>query len=114
MNVYFVYITTSDSEESGRIARAIVADRLAACANVLDGVTSVYWWGDELVDASESAVIAKTAEDRLKGLRERVTELHSYDLPCVVAMPIAEVSAEYRAWIVAETREKAVVDAVSD
>ena len=109
MNVYFVYITTSGAEESHKIAHAVVSERLAACANQLDGMASTYWWGGEVVEEREGVVIVKTAEDRLATLRRRVCELHSYELPCVVALPIADVSADYRQWIIDETRDKPVV-----
>lgn len=110
IEIYFVYVTTADAIEASAIAKSVVADRLAACANAIPGMQATYWWDGRVQQDEECVLILKTAADKLDGLRARVTELHSYDLPCVVAMRIDDAGAEYRAWVVAETRAKPVVD----
>jgi periplasmic divalent cation tolerance protein len=112
--IYFVYVTTSGRDEAARIASTLVGERLAACANTIPGMTSTYWWDGSVQTNEECVVILKTAADRLAALRRRITEIHSYDLPCVVAMEITDSSPEYREWVVAETRVKPVVNSAGD
>jgi periplasmic divalent cation tolerance protein len=111
MKIYFVYVTTSDAEEAAAIAEMVVTERLAACANAIPGMQSTYWWDGAVQQDTECVLVLKTAVDRLDRLRERVAELHSYDLPCVVAMEIVSASVEYRAWIIHETRSKPAIEA---
>ncbi len=100
-----VYMTAADEDEAGRIGRALVAERLAACVNVIPGMRSFYRWQDEVQDDREVVVIAKTRETLLDALVARVKELHSYDCPCVVALPIVAGNPDFLDWIEAETAE---------
>lgn len=103
----FVYITASDKEEARRLAHALVENRLAACANVFDGMTSVYRWDGAVQESGEAVLIAKTREDLVPALTEKVQELHSYDCPCVVSLALTGGSADFLAWIAAETVDPA-------
>jgi periplasmic divalent cation tolerance protein len=103
MTVHLVYITAGSREEARRIGQALVAERLAACANILEGMHSIYWWEGNLEEADEAGVIAKTRHDKLEALTARVRALHSYDCPCVVALPISAGNPAYLQWIAAET-----------
>ena len=103
MSACFIYVTASDSEEARRIGRALVEARLAACANVIDRVTSVYWWQGEVQEGDEAVLIAKTREDLVDDLTAKVKKLHSYECPCVVALPVTGGNAEFLDWIAAET-----------
>ena len=98
------YVTAGSPEEARSLGRALVAERLAACANILDGMTSLYWWQGKLEQAAESVVILKTRSELVPALTERVKQLHSYECPCVVALPISEGNADYLSWIESETR----------
>ena len=104
MTSSMIYITTSSRDEALRIGRAVVADRLAACANVLPGITSVYRWQGEIQEDGESSLILKTRSDLVARLTARVKELHSYDCPCVVALPITAGNPDFLQWIAEETR----------
>jgi periplasmic divalent cation tolerance protein len=97
------YVTASSREEALAIGRTIVTERLAACANVMDGAASVYWWQGTLEQASEAVLILKTRAELIERLTARVKALHSYQCPCVVALPIAGGNPEYLDWIAAET-----------
>jgi periplasmic divalent cation tolerance protein len=105
MTVMFVYVTASGSDEAERIGRAVVADRLAACANVLAPVRSIYWWQGALEDGTEAALILKTTRERLPELIARVKELHSYECPCIEALEVADGNPEFLAWVARETGE---------
>jgi len=99
MDLRFVYITCKDRDEARRIGRDLVESRLAACANILDGMNSFYYWEDQLQDDHEAVLIAKTRAERMDDLVARVCELHSYDLPCVVGLPIADGNPDYLRWV---------------
>lgn len=100
-----VYVTASDADEAQRIADVVVAERLAACANSLGDVTSTFFWQGAVQHGAECALVLKTAQDRLDALVDHIVALHSYDEPCIVALPIVGGSAGFIAWILEETRE---------
>ncbi|MEX0686447.1 MAG: divalent-cation tolerance protein CutA [Balneolales bacterium] len=99
MRNYFVYITTSNTDEARTIGSLLVEEKLAACVNIIDSMKSIYWWEGEIQEDQESILIAKTTEEHITTLTNRVKELHSYDCPCVVAMPIETGNPEYLKWI---------------
>ncbi|HEX9810202.1 MAG TPA: divalent-cation tolerance protein CutA [Alphaproteobacteria bacterium] len=103
MGSVVLYVTTSSEEEAARIGRALVAERLVACANVLGRVRSFYHWQGELQDDAEAVLVAKTREERVAAVTERIRALHSYTLPCVVALPIVGGNEAFLDWIAAET-----------
>ena len=103
MTAYFCYVTAPSREEALAIGRTVVTERLAACANVLDGMASVYWWRGTLEQAREAVLILKTRAELLERLCARIKALHSYECPCVVALPIAAGNPDYLDWIAAET-----------
>ena len=103
MSVVFVYITAPSRDDALRIGRTLVEERLAACANVFDGMTSVYRWNDAVQQDQEAVLIAKTVAERFDALAQRVRELHSYDCPCIVAWPISAGSPAYLEWIARES-----------
>jgi periplasmic divalent cation tolerance protein len=92
-------------ETAERIGRALVEERLAASANVVPGVRSVYRWRGAVREASEALLVVKTTSARVAALAARVRDLHPYELPAVVALPVVDGSAAYLDWIVAESSE---------
>ena len=104
MTASWCYITAGSRVEALAIARTVVEERLAASANVLDGATSIYWWQGALEQASEAVLILKTRTELVERLTARILELHSYECPCVVALPIVAGNPQYLDWIAAETR----------
>ncbi|WP_043744359.1 divalent-cation tolerance protein CutA [Paramagnetospirillum magneticum] len=98
-----IYITASSREEAVSLARALVGERLVACANILDGATSVYWWDGRVCEESEAVLICKTRADMVDSVIRKVRELHSYACPCVVALPIEAGNPAYLNWIRTET-----------
>ena len=103
MEMSLVYITAGGREEALQIGRALVEDRMVACANVLDGMYSLYWWEGAVQQDSEAVLIVKTRRALVPRVIERVRALHSYDCPCVVALPIVDGNPDYLAWLAAET-----------
>ncbi len=87
-NVTFLYATAPDRETAQAIAGALVAEKLAACVNILSPMTSVYRWEGAIERADETPFIVKTAGPAATAARDRILALHPYDCPCVVALPI--------------------------
>jgi len=98
-----VYFTAASRQAAMKIANVLVQERLAACANVVDGVTSIYRWDDALQEDQEAVVFAKTTAELAESAIQRVQELHEYDCPCVVAWDIASTSDAYEKWVRSET-----------
>jgi periplasmic divalent cation tolerance protein len=103
MEFRLLYIICANRDEAEKIAEALVESRLAACANILGEIGSVYWWQGQLTRDREVALIAKTRADLVDAAIARVKELHSYQVPCVVALPLLEGNPDYFAWLEAET-----------
>jgi len=100
-----VLITASSPDEGARIAEALVSERLAACVNRVDGISSVYWWKGKMERESECLLIAKTRGELVERLIARVKEMHSYSVPEVIALPIEAGNPDYLMWIAEETKE---------
>ncbi len=98
------YVTAGSRAEALTIGRTVVEERLAASANVLDGATSIYWWQGAVQQAGEAVLILKTRSALVERLIARIRELHSYECPCVVTLPIVAGNPEYLDWLAAETR----------
>ena len=98
-----VYVTVSDKSQALTIGKAIVKDRLAACANVIEPMTSLYWWEGDVQEDTEAVLILKTRKELVPPLTARVKELHSYDCPCVISFDIQNGNEAYMDWLVAET-----------
>lgn len=103
MDCTLVYVTAKNDEEAKRIAKAVVVERLAACANILGSIDSVYWWQGKVCEDREVSLILKTSVERQPELIERIKELHSYDCPCIVFLPIDGGNRDFLNWIAAET-----------
>ena len=99
-----VYITAGNANEAVAIGRDLVERQLAACANVHSPVVSIYRWRGVIQQENEVVLIAKTRRDLVEDLSARVAEIHSYDCPCVAAIPIAGGYAPFLEWISAESQ----------
>jgi len=94
-----VFITVSSQAEARKIARALVTEKLAACVNIIPGVSSIYTWKNELCEDNELLLIAKSSAEKFPALAGRVKSLHSYMTPEVIAMPVVEGAAGYLKWM---------------
>ena len=103
MNHRLIYMTASSADEARMIGRVLVEERLAACVNVLGSMESIYWWHGAVETSNEVAAIAKTRAELVDTLTARVVQLHSYDCPCVVVLPIERGHVPFLQWIDAET-----------
>ncbi len=98
-----VLTTTSSAEQAESIARALVDRRLAACVSVVPGVRSFYRWQGAVQDDREVLLVIKAAPSAFEALRSAIRELHAYDTPEIVMLPIAAGDPDYLAWLSRET-----------
>jgi periplasmic divalent cation tolerance protein len=99
MKTKLIYVTATGRDEAIRIAEAVVSERLAACANILDGVTSVFHWDGKLCRENETVLILKTREEKAEALTARIKALHSYECPCIVMLPIEGGNPAFLEWV---------------
>ena len=100
-----VFVTCGSAGEAESIARSVVEERLAACVNVLPGVKSCYVWEGKLTWSEEVLLLIKTTDARFAALESRIRELHSYDVPEIVAVPIEVGFEKYLQWVEQGSRE---------
>jgi periplasmic divalent cation tolerance protein len=100
-----VYAVFADAAEAERIARAVVEERLAACANILGACRSIYRWQGKVEEAGEVAAIFKTSEAAAPRLVARIAALHSYEVPAIAVWPIADAPEAYAVWVTVETSD---------
>jgi periplasmic divalent cation tolerance protein len=101
--VVLVYVTAPSVKAAEGIGAAVVAEGLAACANVLGNVRSVFRWKGRVERAREAVLILKTRKSRVAALTRRLKALHSYDVPCVVTLPILGGNGDFLEWVAAES-----------
>lgn len=98
-----VFTNLPDRESAIKLAHALIEQRLAACVNVLGGCTSVYRWKGAIEHAEEVPVLIKTRAARYAQVEAAIRRLHPYELPEVLAVPVAQGLPEYLAWVTQET-----------
>ena len=94
-----VFMTAPDADGAARMAGILVDEGLVACVNILPGLRSIYRWEGKLCDEAEVLCLMKTRLDRFPALRERIATLHPYQVPEIIALPLAAGSAPYLDWI---------------
>jgi periplasmic divalent cation tolerance protein len=103
MSVVVALCTVPDEASATRIARALVEERLAACVNRLEGLTSTYRWRGEVCVETECLLIIKTTSSRFAALRQRIVELHPYEVPELIATEVTQGLDRYLAWVAEQT-----------
>ena len=98
--VYTTYPSIVEAEEAGR---ALVEQRLCACVNILPGMVSYYWWQDAVERGEEAVMIVKTRAALAGAVSAAVKELHAYDTPAILVLPLESVEQTYLAWLLKET-----------
>lgn len=103
---HWIYTTWPDPVEAEAAAELLVREKLAACANLFPGATSLYEWEGEVCREHETILILKTTATTIEALRQRLTDLHPYDVPCFLALPIAATvsSPDFLSWLAKQTR----------
>ena len=101
--VRVLFVTAPDGTVARAIARTLVEERLAACVSTLPGVESVYRWQGKIEEAREVLLVIKTVHERVPALMVRVKELHPYEVPEVIALPVEAALPAYAAWVLDAT-----------
>ena len=99
MQPTLIYITVPNREEAILLSRELVGKKLAACANIIDHVTSLYWWDGEIDQNNELIIIVKTLSSYVDQIVTLVKQLHSYDCPAILAVPVTGGNNDYIEWI---------------
>lgn len=100
-----VNITTNTFNSAEHISKILVTEKLAACCNIIQGITSIYSWNGSIQEEREVMIIAKTHKDKLEQLKSRVKEIHTYEVPEIISMPLVEASSEYLEWLAGTIKE---------
>lgn len=98
-DVHIVLTTCPDKETAQTLARTLVEQNLAACVNIIDGIQSIYRWKDDIQDDSELLLIIKSPVECFPALQDRLLELHPYELPEIVTVPVTDGLPGYLDWI---------------
>ena len=98
-------MTAANKKEAQNIVRTLLEERLIACANIIDTVSSFFWWKGKIQEETETLVIMKSDEKHFKKIANRIQELHSYDVPEILALPIVDGSQSYLDWMKASLEQ---------
>ncbi|MFC1514998.1 divalent-cation tolerance protein CutA [Candidatus Omnitrophota bacterium] len=99
-----VFVTVPNLKSAKRIAKGLLEKRLCACVNIAPGLKSFFWWQGKIDKAKELLLIIKTRKSLFNKLKHAVLNLHPYDVPEVIALPITAASEKYAAWLRKETK----------
>jgi len=104
MTDYIVVFVTAPENEAAALSKTLVEERLVACVNIVPGLRSIYWWQGKIEDEPEVLCIMKTRSNLFESLRDRVRELHSYEVEEIIALPILAGNLPYLDWIKENTK----------
>ncbi|MEO8218149.1 MAG: divalent-cation tolerance protein CutA [Acidobacteriota bacterium] len=105
-----ILTTVNASFDARALARELVESRLCACVNIIDRVTSIYRWKEGVEEDGEQLLVIKTIGDRIDELEEKLRELHPYELPEFVVIPLGRIPEEYRRWLAESSQEPSPSD----
>lgn len=101
--VLVILVTAGNQKEAAMIGREMVNAKLAACANVIPGIQSIYRWEGKVVKAQEALLILKSTKSRYRTLEKAIKAIHTYDTPEIIALPVKEGLDRYIGWVRSET-----------
>ena len=108
MKEIMILSTTDTMDLAETIASTIVREGIAACVNIIPGIRSIYRWKDKVCDDSELLLIIKSTEENFEPVRNRIRQLHSYDTPEVIAVPVTAGDPDYLNWLHAQVKHRPV------
>ena len=101
--IVFVYTTTEDENEAKRIGRALTEKKLAACVNIIPGMRAIYRWKGNIEEGKECIILAKTQKCNMDTVIDTIKNMHRYELPCILVIPVIQGLEEYLDYIRSET-----------
>lgn len=105
MSHIVVLMTTATREEAEKIARSLLNQKLIACANIVGSVSSLFWWKEQISQENEFLVLMKTSAELFKKLATTIKQMHSYEVPEIIAIPIAKGEQTYMKWLSSSLRQ---------
>jgi len=102
--VLVILVTTVNQEEAVRIGKEMVNAKLAACANVIPRIQSIYRWNGKVIQEEEVLLILKSVKPRYRALEKAIKAMHAYEIPEIIALPVKEGLGRYIGWVGRETR----------
>jgi periplasmic divalent cation tolerance protein len=99
MKYIIVLMTASNQEEAKKIVNTLLEERLIACANIINSISSFFWWQGKIETEKEALVIMKSRESLLNKISQRIVDLHSYEVPEILAIPVVNGLKSYLDWI---------------
>ena len=102
--VLVILVTVANTEEAVRISKRVVGKRLAACANIIPGVQSIFRWKGKIDESQEVLLILKSTKSRYSALEKLVQSMHTYEIPEIIALRVEDGLAQYLGWVCDETR----------
>ena len=100
-----ILVTTKDKAEAEKISKILLTKKLIACANLIEGVDSHFWWQGKIDRAGETLLILKTTQSKFTDIEKEVKVYHSYEMPEIIALPIVDGNTEYLNWISDSTKD---------
>lgn len=97
--ITLLYVTCSNIEEAELIASTLLEKRLIACANILSGMQSLYRWEGKVEQSTETVMIVKTTQDNASATHNAIVELHSYECPCILEIPVSGGHEPFLTWL---------------
>jgi periplasmic divalent cation tolerance protein len=94
-----VFVTAGSKQEATKIVRVLLEEKLIVCGNIIENISSLFWWQNKIEEENEVLVIMKSEQGLFKKLTKKVLELHSYDVPEVLALPVVDGSQAYLDWM---------------
>lgn len=104
MSYGLVYTLTDSQEEAKKIANALISEKLAACCNIINNITSVYEWKGEICEDPEFLIIAKTKKNLFEEVKHCIVKNHSYEMPAIIMLPVESGLEDFLKWIGETTR----------
>jgi periplasmic divalent cation tolerance protein len=92
-------MTAANRDEAKNIIRILLEEKLIACANMIEGISSFFWWKEKIEEEKEVLVLMKSSKDKFEKLSKRAIELHSYEVPEILSIPIVNGSSTYMDWM---------------
>lgn len=110
MKEILVLCTVDTMDLARKIAQALVRERMAACVNIMPGIRSIYEWEEEVCDDRELLLFIKSSDENFELIRKRIRQIHTYDTPEVIAVPLTAGDADYLNWLHAQVKNPAAGD----
>ena len=101
--ICLVYSTFGNLDDAKRVGKTLVEERLAACVNIIPKIHSFYWWKEKIEEDEESILIAKITSENADKVVERIRELHPYELPAILVIPLIKVLKDFADYVKSET-----------